>query len=130
LRVIIAYAAAAWIMQRKDIGAWTMTSEPRIPGVRQPSSPPIFAEHPPGTSGLTSLRHQAEACERCDLYRNATQVVFGEGPAKARVVLVGEQPGDREDIAGRPFVGPAGSLLDECLDEAAVDRSSATSPMR
>jgi uracil-DNA glycosylase family protein len=85
--------------------------------------PPVFAEHAPGTSGLASLRHQAEACERCDLYKNATQVVFGEGPATARVVLVGEQPGDREDTAGRPFVGPAGRLLNECLDEAAIDRS-------
>lgn len=64
-----------------------------------------------------------EGCERCDLYKNATQLVFGEGPVDARVVLVGEQPGDREDLAGRPFVGPAGRILDECLHEAGIDRS-------
>ncbi len=73
---------------------------------------------------MAALRKQAETCERCDLYKNATQLVFGEGPVKARVVLVGEQPGDREDLAGRPFVGPAGRILDECLHEAGIDRSS------
>jgi DNA polymerase len=72
---------------------------------------------------LSALRHQADACERCDLYRDATQTVFGEGPSEARVVLVGEQPGDQEDTAGKPFVGPAGRLLDECLQEAGIDRS-------
>ena len=73
---------------------------------------------------MATLRKQAEACQRCDLYKNATRLVFGEGPGKARVVLVGEQPGDREDLAGRPFVGPAGRILDECLHEAGIDRSS------
>jgi uracil-DNA glycosylase family protein len=71
---------------------------------------------------LGELRHQAESCTRCDLYRNATHLVFGEGPETAEVVLVGEQPGDKEDLSGRPFVGPAGRLLDACLDEAGVDR--------
>ncbi|AIC30300.1 MULTISPECIES: UdgX family uracil-DNA binding protein [Rhizobium] len=71
---------------------------------------------------IAELRHQAEGCTRCDLYRNATQTVFGEGPDKAEIVLVGEQPGDREDIAGRPFVGPAGHLLDHCLEEAGLNR--------
>jgi DNA polymerase len=71
---------------------------------------------------LSELRHDAEDCCRCDLYRNATQTVFGEGPAGAKVVFVGEQPGDQEDIAGKPFVGPAGKLLDEILVEAEVDR--------
>ncbi|ULR42655.1 UdgX family uracil-DNA binding protein [Rhizobium sp. K102] len=71
---------------------------------------------------IAKLRHQAEGCTRCDLYRNATQIVFGEGSDKAEIVLVGEQPGDREDIAGRPFVGPAGRLLDHCLEEAGLDR--------
>lgn len=72
---------------------------------------------------LESLHQQATACERCDLYRNATQVVFGLGPPDAEVVLVGEQPGDKEDVAGRPFVGPAGHKLDVCLAEAGIDRA-------
>lgn len=71
---------------------------------------------------IAQLRHQAESCTRCDLYRNATQIVFGEGPRKTEIVLVGEQPGDQEDVAGRPFVGPAGRLLDRCLEEAGLDR--------
>ena len=72
---------------------------------------------------LSSLRRQAKSCERCDLYKNATQTVFGEGASVAKIVLVGEQPGDSEDIAGRPFVGPAGHMLDECLHDAGIDRS-------
>jgi len=86
-------------------------------------APPAFVEPHPQARSLTALRHQADACERCDLYKDASQTVFGEGPSKAKIILVGEQPGDREDIAGRPFVGPAGRLLDECLHEAGVDRS-------
>jgi len=73
-------------------------------------------------TSIAELRHQAEGCTRCDLYRNATQIVFGEGPGKAEIVLVGEQPGDQEDLTGKPFVGPAGRLLDRCLDEAGLDR--------
>nr|WP_280406867.1 UdgX family uracil-DNA binding protein [Nocardia carnea] len=64
----------------------------------------------------------AAGCRGCDLYRNATQTVFGEGPADARVVMVGEQPGDQEDTSGLPFVGPAGRLLDRALGEAGFDR--------
>jgi uracil-DNA glycosylase family protein len=71
---------------------------------------------------LQNLARQAEACRRCDLWRDATQVVFGEGPPTATMVLVGEQPGDREDLSGRPFVGPAGRLLDEALGEAGIVR--------
>ncbi|RVO57387.1 UdgX family uracil-DNA binding protein [Sinorhizobium meliloti] len=84
--------------------------------------PALAGEHAEATT-IASLRRQAEGCERCDLYKNATQLVFGEGPVDARVVFVGEQPGDREDLAGRPFVGPAGRILDECLHEAGIDRS-------
>jgi uracil-DNA glycosylase len=73
---------------------------------------------------LAELRQAAACCTRCDLYRDATQTVFGEGPATARVMLLGEQPGDKEDKAGHPFVGPAGRLLDEGLDRAGIDRSS------
>ncbi len=69
-----------------------------------------------------ALREAARACTRCDLYRHATQTVFGEGPVDARMMLVGEQPGDQEDRAGHPFVGPAGKLLDRALAEAGVAR--------
>jgi uracil-DNA glycosylase family protein len=75
-------------------------------------------------TGLADLRSEAAACTRCDLFRSATQVVFGEGPADARLVLVGEQPGDKEDLAGEPFVGPAGRVLDEALEAAGIDRST------
>jgi uracil-DNA glycosylase len=72
---------------------------------------------------IASLREAAAECTACPLYRNATQTVFGEGPEGPVVMLVGEQPGDAEDIAGHPFVGPAGKLLDRCLVEAGIDRS-------
>jgi uracil-DNA glycosylase len=71
---------------------------------------------------LKAVAEEARACTRCPLYRNATQTVFGEGPARAKLMLVGEQPGDQEDLAGRPFVGPAGRLLDRALVEAGIDR--------
>ena len=72
---------------------------------------------------LDALREAAAGCKACPLWENATQTVFGEGAAEAGVVFVGEQPGDREDIEGRPFVGPAGKLFDEALVEARIDRS-------
>jgi len=72
---------------------------------------------------LSSLRRAAATCKACDLWKNATQTVFGEGLPKASIVMVGEQPGDREDVAGHPFVGPAGTLLDKALAEAGIDRS-------
>ena len=71
---------------------------------------------------LPKLRAEAAHCTNCDLYQRATQTVFGEGPKQARVMLVGEQPGDKEDKEGHPFVGPAGRLLDEALVEAGIDR--------
>lgn len=72
---------------------------------------------------LPNLQSAARACRACDLYKNATQTVFGEGPVKALIMFVGEQPGDQEDKLGHPFVGPAGRLLDEALVEAGIDRS-------
>ncbi|HEX3219025.1 MAG TPA: UdgX family uracil-DNA binding protein [Candidatus Limnocylindria bacterium] len=75
-----------------------------------------------GHASLEDLRRAASGCRACDLYRNATQTVFGQGGEGAQLMLVGEQPGDREDIAGEPFVGPAGRLLDEALDAAGIDR--------
>lgn len=71
---------------------------------------------------LEELRREAESCQACPLWKDATQAVFGEGPPNAVVIFVGEQPGDREDREGRPFVGPAGALLDAALAEAGVDR--------
>ena len=70
-----------------------------------------------------AVRAEAAACTRCHLYQHATQTVFGEGPLDARIMFVGEQPGDQEDLAGRPFVGPAGQLFDRALKEAGVDRA-------
>lgn len=76
----------------------------------------------PERQTLASLREAAAGCRGCSLYRNATQTVFGDGPATAEVVMVGEQPGDQEDRQGRPFVGPAGKLLDRALGDAGIDR--------
>lgn len=77
----------------------------------------------PAHATLQTVRDAAHDCRACDLYKRSTQTVFGEGPPMAEVMLVGEQPGDAEDAAGRPFVGPAGRLLDRALEEAAIDRS-------
>ncbi|WP_352762737.1 UdgX family uracil-DNA binding protein [Mesorhizobium sp. M0189] len=71
---------------------------------------------------IPELRETAKICRRCPLWRDATQTVFGEGPDKAKVIFVGEQPGDQEDLAGKPFVGPAGKVFDAILDDAGVDR--------
>jgi uracil-DNA glycosylase family protein len=80
---------------------------------------------PPDTDDLAALRDAARGCTACELHRDATQTVFGEGAPDARVVFVGEQPGDQEDRAGRPFVGPAGKLLDRALDDAGIERGHA-----
>jgi DNA polymerase len=80
------------------------------------------AEVPP-TRDLTIVREASLTCTACPLYRNATQTVFGEGPRGAEIVFIGEQPGDQEDREGRPFIGPAGKLLDRALETAGVDRS-------
>src|SRR6266404_8678219 len=78
---------------------------------------------PPDSPSLTTVREAAENCTACHLYKRATQTVFGEGPKKAAMMLVGEQPGDYEDVAGKPFVGPAGKIMDRALEEAGIDRS-------
>ena len=74
---------------------------------------------------LDDLRAEAADCKACDLWKSGTQTVFGEGSKKAEIIFVGEQPGDKEDLAGRPFVGPAGRVLDEGLEAAGIDRSLA-----
>ena len=79
---------------------------------------------PKGQKLLTRIAAEAAGCRRCPLYRNATQTVFGQGPVNADLMLVGEQPGDREDKAGLPFVGPAGRILDRALLEAGIERDS------
>ncbi len=88
-----------------------MTAGPGFPGA---------ADWLPRDRSLPALRHAVQACRGCDLYRDATQAVPGDGPAGAALVLVGEQPGDKEDLAGAPFVGPAGRLLDQALDAAGI----------
>ena len=77
----------------------------------------------PDSTSLEALREASRGCKGCDLYRNATRTVFGDGPKRARIMLVGEQPGDEEDTRGEPFVGPAGRLLDGALEEAGVERA-------
>jgi uracil-DNA glycosylase len=83
------------------------------------------AELIPERPTLPKLRGAAAECRACPLWENATQTVFGEGLKRARVMLVGEQPGDREDVEGKPFVGPAGRILDQALEEAGIDRGDA-----
>jgi DNA polymerase len=81
-----------------------------------------MAQPPPKAKNVEELREAAASCHGCDLYRDATQTVFGEGAERSRLMLIGEQPGDQEDLQGRPFVGPAGRLLEKALGEAGIDR--------
>ncbi|MGZ5912629.1 MAG: UdgX family uracil-DNA binding protein [Reyranella sp.] len=80
---------------------------------------------PTAATELKRVAREAASCTRCPLYRHATQTVFGEGPVGASLMMVGEQPGDQEDVAGRPFVGPAGQVLDRALAEVGLDRKKA-----
>jgi DNA polymerase len=86
---------------------------------RQPTSARLFV---PGKAELPQLAEAAHHCQGCELYLHATQTVFGEGQPHAKIMLVGEQPGDQEDLAGHPFVGPAGKVLDQALIDAGIDR--------
>ncbi|GAT73546.1 phage SPO1 DNA polymerase-like protein [Microbacterium sp. HM58-2] len=92
---------------------------------RRPEERPGAQEWVPVTDDVDDLRHAAAACRGCELWQAATQVVFSEGQAGARLMLVGEQPGDREDRAGEPFVGPAGRMLDDALEAAGIPRGTA-----
>ena len=87
-------------------------------------SPNGAADFLPAKRSLPEARDAAAECQGCGLFRRATQTVFGEGAARAHIMLVGETPGDREDVVGRPFVGPAGKLLDRALDAAEIERSA------
>ena len=113
----------------------------RMPTTPAPHHAKVQAKHWParrarrrfdGADAATDCRvaRGRETCRRCPLWRDATQTVFGEGPENAEVVFVGEQPGDQEDMAGKPFVGPAGKVFDAILEEAGVDRQRSMSPMR
>lgn len=77
----------------------------------------------PDSASLKTIRDAAKKCTACPLYKNATQTVFGEGPKDAEMMLIGEQPGDQEDLAGEPFVGPAGQIMNRALEQAGIDRS-------
>lgn len=93
------------------------------PGPRAPRPGEPVSDLLPDCPTLSALRAIASGCKACELYKRGTQTVFGEGPRRAGVMLVGEQPGDAEDVAGHPFVGPAGRLLDTALEEAGIDRA-------
>jgi uracil-DNA glycosylase len=95
----------------------------RVMGATRATEPWTAAPFVPERHSLKALRDAARGCRGCPLWKIGTQTVFGEGPSSARVVMVGEQPGDREDLAGRPFVGPAGKLLDEALASAGIPRA-------
>jgi DNA polymerase len=88
------------------------------------SSPSLFASSEDAPKSLAAVADGVEACRRCDLWRGATQGVPGEGPARAAIMIVGEQPGDLEDLRGKPFVGPAGEMLDRAMAEAGLDREA------
>jgi uracil-DNA glycosylase len=104
-------------------GADGADSQKKTPASRTPGEPKSAREFVPETRSITKLREAAAVCEGCELFQRATQTVFGEGPPRARLMLVGETPGDQEDLAGRPFVGAAGRLLDEALAEVGIDRT-------
>jgi probable DNA metabolism protein len=93
------------------------------PHKAQRAPEPIMSPYKSSGGDLETLRAEAADCRACPLWKDATQTVFGEGPRQARIMLVGEQPGDKEDLAGKPFVGPAGQMLDRALEEAGIDRA-------
>jgi uracil-DNA glycosylase len=98
--------------------------EKRTPPARPAKPGEPVADLLPDRPTLWSVRAAAAGCKACHLYKLGTQTVFGEGPKRNEIMLVGEQPGDAEDLAGRPFVGPAGAVLDRALQEAGIDRRS------
>src|SRR5687767_7100208 len=105
-------------MPKKPLGSDDRPAKPDPDDDTRRSAAPFV----PDTTSVRKLSAAAHECTGCDLYKNATQVVFGAGPKKARVMLVGEQPGDQEDRQGQPFVGPAGALLDKALEDAGIPR--------
>jgi uracil-DNA glycosylase len=112
------------ILTASDLGGGLPEAEQLDEAPRPPERPPLgpIVLQASETSAANDLVREASGCKRCDLHGPATQTVFGEGPRGARIMFVGEQAGDQEDVIGRPFVGPAGQLLDEALEEAGIDR--------
>jgi len=108
-----------------EVNVLRMKSSSNQKRVTPSHSPPSLTSVPQKLEqrSLAGLRRAARDCRACDLWKNATQTVFGEGPLRAKIVFVGERPGDQEDLAGHPFVGPAGKVLDEALHQAGIDRS-------
>src|SRR5215207_824420 len=92
-------------------------------GTRRGARFPGAEQYVPAGGSLSALRRAVQECRGCDLHEGATQAVLGDGPAKAALMVIGEQPGDQEDRAGKPFVGPAGQLLDKVLEEVGIDRA-------
>jgi uracil-DNA glycosylase len=129
------FAAGTRIENDDALRAWRMPNDTRL-GTAIPEAEDLDeAPRPPGRPALAPVvlpmhadpplqeaMHEASDCRRCHLYEPATQAVFGEGPAHAKVVFIGEQPGDQEDVIGRPFVGPAGQIMDRAMEEAGIDR--------
>lgn len=124
-------ALQAWWERHRDMLLSQATPETSVPEAEQLDEAPRSPDRPPlgpvvlhGRPDPALLRagRDAGTCRRCDLYGPATQTVFGEGPADARAMFVGEQPGDQEDVVGRPFVGPAGQIMDRAMEEAGIDR--------
>lgn len=119
------FAGTHWSCDHQERGsamaAHASAGHARLARARTGETPPLV----PAQDGdpIAALRAEARACRMCPLWKPATQTVFGEGPPRAEVMFVGEQPGDREDRAGRPFVGPAGQLFDKALKEAGLDRA-------
>jgi DNA polymerase len=97
-------------------------THPGRPPAGEPKPGQPVSDLLPDRPTLASVRDAAAGCKACDLYERGTRTVFGEGPRRADIMMVGEQPGDAEDLAGHPFVGPAGRLLDRALEEAGIDR--------
>jgi uracil-DNA glycosylase len=108
------------VPEKKSRKSGTMEARAAGSDVPRPGEPVTNLIPPRPT--LSTVRSAAKFCKACDLYKRGTQTVFGEGPERADVMLVGEQPGDAEDLAGHPFVGPAGKLLDKALEDAGLDR--------
>jgi DNA polymerase len=117
--------------ETREIAPLLAAAAPRVEGwlaapaapPRRPPKPKAAVAIPEVAEPLSELRRKASACTRCALHEHATQAVFGQGPEDARIMFVGEQPGDKEDLSGLPFVGPAGAMFDEALAEAGLDRS-------
>jgi DNA polymerase len=131
------FAAGARIEDDDTLRGWRMPNDTRVgtaipeaedldEAPRPPDRPPLgpVVLHGHADPPLLEATHEASDCRRCPLHEAATQTVFGEGPAHAKVLFVGEQPGDQEDVIGRPFVGPAGQIMDRAMEEAGIDRRS------